>query len=63
MDKDTFRTQVPHIDAELDEVLSVLNELEIQLPVIHTQAAHLRRLYDSNREKAPSHSLPPSGPL
>jgi len=51
-EKDAFRTHVPHIDAELDEVLGVLNELEIQLPAIHTQAAHLRRLYDSSREKA-----------
>ncbi|KAH9986672.1 hypothetical protein BJV74DRAFT_844284 [Russula compacta] len=51
-DKDAFRTHVPHIDTELDEALGVLNELEIQLPVIRTQAAHLRRLYDSSRDKA-----------
>jgi hypothetical protein len=30
MDKDAFCTHVPHIDAELDEVLSMLN-VEIQL--------------------------------
>ncbi|KAH9991177.1 hypothetical protein BJV77DRAFT_1009373 [Russula vinacea] len=40
-DKDAFRTHVPHIDAELDEVLNVLNELEVQLPAIRTQTAHL----------------------
>jgi hypothetical protein len=51
-DKDAFRTHVPHIDAELDEVLSVLNELEVQLPAIRTQTAHLGRLYDSSRDKA-----------
>jgi hypothetical protein len=48
-DKDTFRTHMPHIDAELHEVLSVLNDLEIQLSVIHTQAVYLRCLYDSAR--------------
>jgi hypothetical protein len=35
----------------------VLNELEIQLPAIRTQAARLHRLYDSSRDKVlPAHS-------
>ena len=59
-DKDALRTHVPHIDAELNQALGVLNELEIQLPAIRTQAARLHRLYDSSRDKvlsAPSTSL------
>ncbi|KAH8989446.1 hypothetical protein EDB92DRAFT_1935502 [Lactarius akahatsu] len=51
-EKDSLRTHVPHIDAELDQALGVLDELEIRLPAIHTQAAHVRRLYDSSRDKA-----------
>jgi peptidoglycan hydrolase CwlO-like protein len=50
-DKDALRTHVPHIEAELDQALGVLNELEVQLPAIRTQAAHLHRLYDSSRDK------------
>lgn len=45
---------MPHIDAELDEVLNVLHELEVQLPAIRTQAAHLCRLYDSSRDEVPA---------
>jgi hypothetical protein len=61
-DKDAFRTHVPHIDAELDEVLNVLNELEVQLPAIRTQTAHLGRLYDASRDKVtyPSPTYYPS---
>jgi len=51
-DKDALHTHVPHIEAELDKALGALNELEIQLPAIRTQAVHLHRLYDSSREKA-----------
>jgi hypothetical protein len=51
---------MPHIDAKLDEVLSVLNDLEIQLPVIHTQAAHVCRLYDSSHENVFSHPILPA---
>ncbi|KAH9074982.1 hypothetical protein EDB83DRAFT_2354581 [Lactarius deliciosus] len=51
-EKDSLRTHVPHIDAELDQALGVLDELEVGLPAIHTQAAHVRRLYDSSRDKA-----------
>jgi len=51
-DKDALRTHVPHIDAELNQALGVLNELEIQLPAIRTQAARMHRLYDSSRDKA-----------
>ncbi|KAH9043981.1 hypothetical protein EDB84DRAFT_1587239 [Lactarius hengduanensis] len=51
-EKDSLRTHVPHIDAELDQALGVLDELEVRLPAIHTQAAHVRRLYDSSRDKA-----------
>ena len=43
---------MPHIDAELDQALGVLDELEVRLPAIRTQAAHVRRLYDSSRDKA-----------
>ncbi|KAH9017215.1 hypothetical protein EDB85DRAFT_2203258 [Lactarius pseudohatsudake] len=51
-EKDSLRTHVPHIDAELNQALGVLDELEVRLPAIHTQAAHVRRLYDSSRDKA-----------
>ncbi|KAH9169436.1 hypothetical protein EDB89DRAFT_1471622 [Lactarius sanguifluus] len=51
-EKDSLRTHVPHIDAELDQALGVLDELEVRLPAIHTQAAHVRRLYDSSHDKA-----------
>lgn len=51
-ENDSLRTHVPHIDAELDQALGVLDELEVRLPAIHTQAAHVRRLYDSSRDKA-----------
>jgi hypothetical protein len=42
---------VPHIDAELDQALGDLDELEVRLPAIRTQSAHVRRLYDSSRDK------------
>ncbi|KAH9055756.1 hypothetical protein EDB87DRAFT_1279304 [Lactarius vividus] len=51
-EKDSLRTHVPYIDAELDQALGVLDELEVRLPAIRTQAAHVRRLYDSSRDKA-----------
>jgi len=51
-EKDALRTHVPHIDADLDQALGVLDELEVQLPVIRTQSAHVHRLYDSGRDKA-----------
>ncbi|KAI9428608.1 hypothetical protein H4582DRAFT_2042383 [Lactarius indigo] len=51
-EKDSLRTHVPHIDAELDQALGVLDELEVRLPAIRTQAAHVRQLYDSSRDKA-----------
>ncbi|KAI0287331.1 hypothetical protein BC826DRAFT_1045206 [Russula brevipes] len=53
-DKDALRTHVPHIDVGLDQALGMLQELEIQLPAIRTQAARLHRLYDSSRGKARS---------
>ncbi|KAI0291397.1 hypothetical protein B0F90DRAFT_1776905 [Multifurca ochricompacta] len=51
-DKDALRTHVPQIDTELDQALGVLDELEMRLPAIRTQAAHVCHLYDSSRGKA-----------
>jgi hypothetical protein len=51
-EKDALRTHVPHIDSELDQALGVLDELEVRLPAIRTQSAHVRHLYDSSRDKA-----------
>jgi len=49
---------VPNIDAELEQALGVLDELEVRLPAIRTQAAHVHRLYDSTRDKARHYLLP-----
>ncbi|KAI0262289.1 hypothetical protein BC834DRAFT_925246 [Gloeopeniophorella convolvens] len=51
-DKDALRQHVPHIDAELDRARGVLGELEARLPEIRTEAAQVRRAYDSGRDKA-----------
>ncbi|KAH8995130.1 hypothetical protein EDB86DRAFT_2829678 [Lactarius hatsudake] len=48
-EKDSLRTHVPHIDAELDQALGVLDELEVGLPAIHTQAAHAQVLVEDLR--------------
>ncbi|KAH9970988.1 hypothetical protein BGW80DRAFT_1324883 [Lactifluus volemus] len=45
-------THVPEIDHELAESLRVLAELEARLPAIRTQAAQVRLVYDSSRQKA-----------
>ncbi|KAI0291038.1 hypothetical protein B0F90DRAFT_1781249 [Multifurca ochricompacta] len=50
--RDTLRTSVPQIDDELAESLRVLAELEARLPAIRTQAAQVRQVYDSGRQKA-----------
>jgi hypothetical protein len=42
---------VPQIDHELAESLRVLAELEARLPAIRTQAAQVRVVYDSGRQK------------
>jgi hypothetical protein len=44
-------THVPEIDHELAESLRVLAELEARLPAIRTQAAQVRLVYDSSRQK------------
>lgn len=51
-ERDALRTYVPHIDTEFDKALGVLDELEVRLPAIRTQTAHVRRLYDSSHDKA-----------
>ena len=43
---------MPHINTELDQALGVLDDLEVRLPAIRAQTAHVRRLYDSSRDKA-----------
>jgi hypothetical protein len=42
---------IPEIDHELAESLRVLAELEARLPAIRTQAAQVRLVYDSGRQK------------
>ncbi|KAI0249648.1 hypothetical protein BJV78DRAFT_1283779 [Lactifluus subvellereus] len=59
-DKDALRTHVPPIAPELNQALSVLHELEERLPVIRTQATHVRTLYDSSRGKVLLYSFPTS---
>jgi hypothetical protein len=53
---------VPQIDQELADSLRVLAELEARLPAIRTQAAQVRFVYDSGRQKvawlASGHMLP-----
>ncbi|KAI0065538.1 hypothetical protein BV25DRAFT_1836331 [Artomyces pyxidatus] len=51
-DKDALRTNVPHIDRELEESMAVLTELEQRLPEIRSQVAQVRLVYDSGRRKA-----------
>jgi hypothetical protein len=51
-EKDALRAYVPHIETELDQAVGVLGELEVRLPAIRTQTAHVRRLYDSSHDKA-----------
>ena len=48
---------MPHIDTELDQALGALDDLELRLPAIRTQTAHVRRLYDSGHDKARYHPL------
>jgi hypothetical protein len=42
---------IPQIDHTLAESLRVLAELEARLPAIRTQAAQIRFVHDSGREK------------
>jgi hypothetical protein len=56
-EKDALRAYVPHIETELDQAVGVLGELEVRLPAIRTQTAHVRRLYDSSHDKVRHCSL------
>ncbi|EIM86955.1 uncharacterized protein STEHIDRAFT_147385 [Stereum hirsutum FP-91666 SS1] len=51
-ERDAIRTHLPHIDAELDKSMQVLSDLELRLPEIQSQVAHIQQVYDSGRRKA-----------
>jgi len=44
-----LQTHVPHINSELDESMKVLSELAETLPIIQSQVADIRVVYDSGR--------------
>lgn len=60
-ERDAIRAHLPHIDAELDKSMQVLSDLELRLPVIRSQVAHIQRVYDSGRRKVSV--APPPYPL
>ncbi|KIK01499.1 hypothetical protein K443DRAFT_566186 [Laccaria amethystina LaAM-08-1] len=47
-----LQTQVPHINAELEESMESLTQLSQTLPKIQSQVADIRVVHDSGREKA-----------
>lgn len=42
---------MPHINGELDESLNLLSDLADTLPMIQSEVAEIRKVYDSGREK------------